>query len=62
MDIKYVEKGTNKTKPVTYLARNHEYNMDINVYYVDFETQFEFRVENTWWTDTGGHTSSHIFE
>lgn len=62
VDIKYVEKGTNKTKPVTYLARNHEYNMDINVYYVDFETQFEFRVENTWWTDTGGHTSSHIFE
>jgi len=61
VDIKYVEKGTNKTKPVTYMARNHEYNMDINVYYVDFETQFDFRVENTWWTDAGGHTSSHIF-
>ena len=62
VQIKYVEKGTNLTKPVTYLARNHEYNMYINVEYVDFETQFEFRVENTWWTDTGGHTSSHTFE
>ena len=60
--ISYLEKGTNKTRPVTYLARNHEYSMDINVYYVDFETQFEFRVENTWWTDSGGHTGVHIFE
>ena len=60
--INYVDKTTHKTKPVTYMARNHEYNMTINVEYVEFETQFNFRVDNTWWTDTGGHASSHIFE
>lgn len=60
--ISYLEKGTNKTKPLTYMSRNQDFNLDINVYYVEFETQFEFRVENTWWTDAGGHTSEHYFE
>ena len=34
----------------------------MNVYYVEFETQFDFRVENTWWTEEGGHTSEHWFK
>lgn len=62
LPISYLEKGTNKTKPLTHMSRNQDFNLDINVYYVEFETQFEFRVENTWWTDAGGHTSTHTFE
>ena len=59
--INYVEKGTNKTKPVTYMARNHEYNISIDVYFVEFETQFDFVVDNSFWTDDKGHSSGHIF-
>ena len=62
LPINYIEKGTNKTKPLTYMSRNREYNLTIDVLYVEFKTQFEFRVENTWWTDAGGHTSEHYFE
>ena len=59
--LKYIEKGTNKVKTLTEMPRNKEFNVEVNVYYEDFETQFNFRVENTWWTDAGGHVSQHTF-
>ena len=60
--MNYVDKTTHKTRPLTQMNRNQEYDVNINVYYVEFETQFDFRVENTWWTDSGGHVSEHYFE
>ena len=60
--MNYLDKTTHKTRPLTQMNRNQEYDVNINVYYVEFETQFDFRVENTWWTDSGGHVSEHYFE
>ena len=59
--LKYIEKGSNKERPLTAMPRNKEFNVEVNVYYEEFETQFNFRVENTWWTDDGGHVSQHTF-
>ena len=59
--MKYIEKGTNEVKTLTHMSRNQEFNVILNVFYVNFDTQFDFMVENTWWTDEGGHQSDHTF-
>lgn len=61
-EMMVIEKGTNRGVPLMRMFRNQEYNVVMNVYYVEFETQFDFRVENTWWTEEGGHTSEHWFK
>ena len=60
--LKYIEKGTNEVKTLTQMSRNQDFTVVLNAYYVNFETQFDFVVENTWWTDEGAHVSEHTFE
>lgn len=57
--LKRLLKENNKEVPLTYMARNEEINVILNVYYSDTEGQITFQVDNsTWSTPT---TSSHTF-
>lgn len=60
--LKYVENESHQERLLTRIGRNQDLSLMLNVYYVDFDTQFNFRVENTWWTDEGGHKMTHTFE
>ena len=58
--LKRILKENNKEVPLTYLMRNEEVNVNINVYYADQEGTLNFSVDNsTWGTAT---TSSHTFK
>ena len=59
--LKYIDNTSHKEKALTVMPRNKDFTVDVDVYYEAFETQFNFRVENTWWKDAGAHVSSHIF-
>lgn len=57
--MKRILKENNKSVPLTYMARNEEINVIINVYYADQSGVLNFTVDNsTWSTPT---TSSHTF-
>lgn len=57
--LKRILKANNKEVPLTYMARNEEINVIINVYYSDKTGLLQFVVDNsTWGTAT---TSSHTF-
>lgn len=57
--MKRILKDNNKEVPLTYMARNEEINVILNVYYSDTEGTINFTVDNsTWKTPT---TSSHTF-
>lgn len=58
--MKRILKENNKSVPLTYMARNEEINVIINVYYAAQAGVLDFEVDNsTWETPT---TSSHTFE
>lgn len=58
--MKRILKENNKSVPLTYMARNEEINVIINVYYAAQAGVLDFEVDNsTWKTPT---TSSHTFE
>ena len=58
--LKRILKDNNKEVPLTYMARNEEINVVINVYYSDTEGTLDFVVDNsTWKTAT---TVTHIFK
>lgn len=57
--MKRILKENNKEVPLTYMARNEEINVIINVYYSDKSGELNFVVDNsTWKTAT---TSTHTF-
>lgn len=57
--MKRILKENNKEVPLTYMARNEEINVILNVYYSDTAGEINFVVDNsTWSTPT---TSSHTF-
>lgn len=57
--MKRILKANNKEVPLTYMARNEDINVIINVYYSDKTGLLQFVVDNsTWGTAT---TSSHTF-
>ena len=57
--MKRILKENNKEVPLTYMARNEEINLVINVYYADQEGTLNFEVYNSdWITST---ESSHTF-
>lgn len=57
--LKRILKENNKEVPLTYMARNEEINVIINVYYSDKTGELNFVVDNsTWGTAT---TSTHTF-
>ena len=57
--MKRILKENNKSVPLTYMARNEEINVIINVYYADQSGVLNFVVDNSTWTTPT--TSSHTF-
>ena len=57
--LKRILKDNNKEVPLTYMARNEEINVVINVYYSDQEGTLEFEVDNSTWKNAT--TSSYTF-
>lgn len=59
--LKRILKENNKEVPLTYMARNEEINVILNVFYADQEGSLEFVVDNSTWTNDGATTVSHTF-
>ena len=59
--LKRILKDNNKEVPLTYMARNEEINVVINVYYSDQEGKITFEVDNSTWDDARATTSEHTF-
>lgn len=57
--LKRILKDNNKEVPLTYMARNEEINVIINVYYSDQTGEINFQVDNSTWSTAT--TSSHTF-
>lgn len=57
--LKRILKENNKEVPLTYMARNEEINVIINVYYSDQTGEINFQVDNSTWSTAT--TSSHTF-
>ena len=57
--LKRILKDNNKEVPLTYMARNEEINVVINVYYSDQDAELRFEVDNSTWKDPT--SSSHTF-
>ena len=58
--LKRILKDNNKEVPLTYMKRNEEINVVINVYYSDQEGTITFRVDNGQWNTA--LTSTHLFK
>ena len=54
-------KENNKEVPLTYMARNEDINIVINVFYADQEGSITFLVDNSTWADDYSTSSSHTF-
>lgn len=59
--LKRILKENNKEVPLTYMARNEDINIVINVFYADQEGFINFLVDNTTWDDEHSTTSDHTF-
>ena len=57
--LKRMLSESHKEVPLTYMSRNEEINVIINVYYADQTGEITFRVDNSTWTTAT--TSSHTF-
>ena len=57
--LKRILKENNKEVPLTYMARNEEINVVINVYYSDQTAELNFVVDNSTWSTAT--TSTHTF-
>ncbi|MBR3562554.1 MAG: FimB/Mfa2 family fimbrial subunit [Bacteroidales bacterium] len=59
--LKRILKENNKEVPLTYMSRNEDINIVINVFYADQEGSIDFLVDNSTWDDEHSTTSSHTF-
>lgn len=59
--LKRMLKENNKEVPLTYMSRNEDINVVLNVYYSDQEGTIDFVVDNSTWNDAGATTSEHTF-
>lgn len=59
--LKRILKDNNKEVPLTYMARNEEINVILNVFYADQDGSLVFEVDNDHWTDDHATSSSHTF-
>ena len=59
--LKRMLKDNNKEVPLTYMSRNEDINIVLNVYYSDQEGTINFVVDNSTWDDDGATTSEHTF-
>ena len=58
--LKRILKDNNKEMPLTYMSRNEEINVTINVYYSDQEGTLNFTVDNSTWKTA--KTITHTFK
>ena len=59
--LKRILKENSKEVPLTYMSRNEDINIVINVFYADQEGSINFLVDNTTWDDEHSTTSDHTF-
>lgn len=59
--LKRMLKDNNKEVPLTYMSRNEDINVVLNVYYSDQEGKITFEVDNFTWDDARATTSEHTF-
>ena len=59
--LKRILKENNKEVPLTYMSRNEEINVIINVFYSNQQGTLEFVVDNSHWTQENATISSHTF-
>lgn len=59
--LKRILSDNNKEVPLTYMARNEEINVILNVFYADQDGTLVFEVDNDHWTDDHATSSSHTF-
>ena len=60
--LKRILKDNNKEVPLTYMSRNEDINVVINVFYAEQNGELSFKVDNTDWTDSGVTQPEHIFK
>lgn len=60
--LKFIDNETAQVKPLTFMTRNQELNVVMNVYFEEVETSFRFEVDNAYWTDERAHKPSHEFK
>ena len=59
--LKRILKENHKEVPLTYMARNEEINVIVNVFYADQEGSLTFEVDNDHWTNDHATESEHTF-
>ena len=59
--LKRILTENKKEVPLTYMARNEEINVILNVFYADQDGSLVFEVDNDHWTDENATSSSHTF-
>jgi len=58
--MRLIDNQTAQVSDLSYMRRNQELNVVMNVYYQENERDFTFTVDNAYWTQS--HEMSHIFE
>ena len=59
--LKRILKENKKEVALTYMARNEEINVILNVYYADQAGEITFSVDNSNWTDAAATIAGHTF-
>ena len=59
--LKFIDEQTSKVTPVTFIQRNLDITVKMNIYYKAGKHDISFEVDNSYWGDTNGHTSSHDY-
>lgn len=59
--LKRILSENNKEVPLTYMTRNEDINVILNVFYSDQDGTLVFEVDNDHWTDDHATSSSHTF-
>ena len=59
--LKRILKENKKEVPLTYMARNEEINVVLNVFYADQAGEITFSVDNSNWSDANATVAEHTF-
>ena len=60
--LKLIDNETHQVTPLTYIARNWDLNVVLNVYYGVKDVDLTFEVDNSHWSENHSSTSHHLFE
>ena len=59
--LKLIDNATHQVTPLTYMVRNWDLNVVLNVYYGVDDIDINFRVDNYYWSGDGQSTSGYTF-